>query len=51
MESGRPKYEMQDTYKLERDKEKIVHNEGPFAPVSISRDAKKYGADRTEHQH
>lgn len=39
------------TYKLNHDKQKIVHNKGPLATVSIGKDTKDNGADGPEHKH
>ena len=37
--------------KLEDDEEDVVHHKGPFPPVSIRRNAKNDGADRSKHEH
>ncbi len=38
------------THQLERDKERIVDDKGPFAAIAIGGNTKEDGADRAEHE-
>lgn len=39
------------TYKLENDKEKVVHDERPLPPVAVRRDTERDSTNGPEHQH